>query len=310
MVISLVSLYFILLFTSNVPLTLGATVARDWNAGDVIIFGTYKKSVIVTTNKEEGMKGEKNTEEKYENQYTIINIDEDSKIALINCSSSHGNYGTYNFNFDGMDMAQSLLTSVNFFEVHYFYNDATNRVLLSSINFYTSFWKLIEVDWGEFNNHFKGVFNDTNVISTLDTPSGTIETTVSEFLDSISYKICGFRDIENAREYFTATTTKWIMSFDLSGVAYFYDHEQVAYAPYKKYKVAIQIEYTPGGTLKNYQYTHEYIIETETRKIDYYYERIITLGGVNIIPIHTGFIAVCFSVVALAIIRVRKKNGK
>jgi len=306
----LIPIFFILLFTSTSTLTLAATAARDWAVDDEIVFGIYQKIAVTEINKELGLKGGDEFEYKAEAQFTILSIDEGLKEVEINITDNNGYYGSINFDYDGMDMAQSLLTPTYFLDVYYIYDSDTDQVLLRGLDCNIFPWWVIEVDWTEFNNHFKGVFNDTNILDTVSTSSDPEEITVAEFLNSISYTICRRNNIVNARNQFTATRTKWVMSFDLSGVAHFYDYEKEEYALYDTYKVSSHIEYTDGGTLKKYQFIKEYKYETETWKVDYYYEITKTLGGVKKLPIPIGFLAVGFSVVALVIIRIRKKNGK
>ena len=304
----LTPIFFILLFTSTSTLTLAATAARDWAVDDEIVFGIYEKTDVVEINKELGLKGGGEYIYKAEAQFTILSIDESLKEVLINKTYNDGYSRTSNYDYDGMDMAQSVITPYYLLDVNYIYDLETDQVLLRSLDCYLFPWWVIEVDWTEFNNHFKGVFNDTNIIDYIYPPSGTEEITVAEFLNSISYTICGRNNIVNARNQFTATRTKWVMSFDLSGVAHFYDYEKEEYALYNKYKVSSHIEYTASGTLKKYQFIKEYKYETETREVDYYSEITKRLGGVRKLPIPVGFLAVGFSVVAIAIIRIRKKN--
>lgn len=308
MTILLTLIFFILLLTNDNILIFGALANTDWKEGDELKFEIYQKTVKTEINKELDLKSEEETIYENEELVTIIYVYEDIWEALVNLSYYDGYYGYEQFNFDGMDMARDDLTSRDFLSVHYTYDDNTQDILLTSFRCIFSPRRFIKVDWTTFNNHFKGVFDDNNILDSVTTPSGNEEITVSEFLGSISYSICGKKDIIKARNQFTATRTKWVMTFDLSDILHFYDHDEREFIQLNRCLITTHIEYTPGGILRKYQYRWEYQYETDKEEVEYYSEVTKTLGGVKKIPILFVFITVGFSIVALAIIRIRKKN--
>jgi len=309
------AIFFILLITSNCALTFGAIATRDWYVGDELIFGDYFKYDRTVTDKGTDFASYRGKERKFDIQYTILTIDEVAKQVSVNVTEKGVFVGIYDLNYDGNEYAKNLLITSHFFTTYYTYDSNTDIVFLTQ--FSCGFWsyKLLEADWSFFNTKFKEIFDDDKVIKTVSTPTGTRQITVAELLDSVSYTICGRSNIINARNQFTPIRTKWTFKFDLAGAIYIYDTLEDEYVTYDKYKITYILDHTQGGTLKKCQYIREYKYETSQSIVEYYLESTQWLGGGEKLLIQLGFTIIVFSiigfsVVAIAIIRGRKKKGK
>ena len=297
--------------TSNSLLSSGATTARDWYIDDEVIYGIYDKSEYTEINKDLNLKSGSEFFYKVDYYLKILDIDEDQKDVYVNVSTAFFNFGEIRYPINGSAYSETFLSTDYLLDTRYMYDSVTDAVYLTHFRCELIYLRwFLDIDWSIFNTYFKSAFDDANVVQTVTTPLGPEEITVSDFLSSISYTICGRSNIVNARKQFTETRTRWVLKFNLANTIYFHDTDEDVFVPFDKYKVTFILDYTDGGTLKKYQTIKEYKVETSHYKINFHSERIYTLGGVKKIPLPIGFFAFGFSVVALVILRGRKKNER
>jgi hypothetical protein len=299
------------MIASNSALASGVVTTRDWQVNDSLVFGYYYKNEYTEYNKEVGLLRSSLDEGQTDTRLEILAIDEAQKIVFINRTTSNGYSSVLDYDYNGNAYAKEYLTTDRLFYAFYAYDIETEQYYLTSfsISVYNIFY-FLEADWGVFNEDFKKVFDDDQVIARIPIPVEH-DVTMSEFLESInSYSICGRSSINYARKQFKESRTKWLLEFDLKNTIYIHDNDKDEFLPYSKYKLLFHLEYSEGGTLEKYQFTREYKYETSKKQAEYYQEETFWLGGGNIVPISTEFLLFGFSVVAFIIIRKRKNTRK
>lgn len=305
-------LFLVIMIASNSTLAIGATATRDWDVNEATVIRTSWERDETIYNKTLDLTHRRYSKNEHDDLITIIAIDEDLEIVVLNITPGHdGIGGVREYPYNGNDLTENSygFTTNNFFATYYVYNSETRNTYLTHFyfNFYLVFF--LEVDWSIFNNNFEKILNDGNIVDTVPTSYGEKQITVAEFLGSLSsYTICGKSTLEQARKQFTNIRTKWEFTFDLTGVIYFSDPEENEFTLYDKYIITFYLDYSNGGTLKNHQTIREYRYETENISVEGYTESAISFGsGERILPIPMEFLAVGFSVVAIVIIQIRKK---
>ncbi len=132
---------------------------------------------------------------------------------------------------------------------------------------------LLEPNWNKIREIFSNSWQETSAV--LDTSSflGRYKSglTIGEILAATkSYQIMGKNSLEAARNALTESTNRWWAFFDLSGIARVEtitqdgNQSQLLFLPTTRSTIAIDIEYSEGGILKNVQY----IIEMQYTSLD------------------------------------------
>ena len=260
--------FLILLFLiSNFAQVNSVSLEREWNAGDIYIWGWKNSRIRKWTNIEKDLEriDEETDIGELERNITSIDIVSKNYAAINSDYDSIG--GEIGYTFDPVDFVNSRLETDTFFDVEYVFDDRTNNTILTDVDIdisQISNWLLIDPDWEIMNNGFYEMFNLSVILDTVDDPFVplTHNFTLEYFFDNLfSFKIMGRSDYNKSLEQFV-DKMKWTFKFDLSRVIY--DHQYNGswyYIPYESYISTLTLQYSEGGVLQ------EYLFKTESKSI-------------------------------------------
>ncbi|MFW9924046.1 MAG: hypothetical protein ACFFDW_12240 [Candidatus Thorarchaeota archaeon] len=260
---------------------------REWNAGDVYIWGV-KMYTSVTEIDEEELITEIITEDILtEIKYNITGVDTVAKEFDAIVTSSSGTTFETDQPF-AMDEFTDSLNLASDFAANWAWNYETNHSVMYDFGFEVGYFYLIEPNWLVMNNDLKDYFNTSLVIDTYLNPytSQTHNVTFNDaLLNATRYEIMGVKDIVKAKNKFTESTTKWTFEFDYSNVLHSRQWNSTAghfdYYPYEEYLLILELSYTDGGVLSKIIYENTYKISLFDITYDYLYNFETELGGIK-----------------------------
>jgi len=113
---------------------------------------------------------------------------------------------------------------------------------------------LILPEWEEMNRGMREyTFNPARKIYSTEQFSITLRNLLD---DAVSYNIMGVTDIDHVPDLITDSTTRWTWNLVLDGLVY-YDVDsssEIELNSYTSYRVGSTLEYTYGGTLKEFSF--------------------------------------------------------
>lgn len=300
----------------NVILPGSAAIVRDWYEDGVYVFGSVGREEFILTSITEDLSARVEYIDESEKMYTITEIFEIVKEVEVEVKYDSGSESTYSISFDADSISNYYANT--FFYHNYIWDEETSRIILTSFDAYFGNIKyFVEPDWELFNTNMEDLADRTQVVDTVSNGYTTSEITLGEFLDAIpSYKIRGISDTEQTPFSISNSSTKWLMTFDLSNYIYRsewdYIEDSYSYFPYSKYLVSVALDYSEGGTLISYDWSLSYEVTTDESIIKGKEEYRIRKGGSSDIgtPINFSYALLSLLIVPIVILYNKRKRNK
>ena len=258
-----------LLIITNIPFT-QAVYARDWQIGETVNYGYRYFFDAKTRQTNDTMKYKHSSATSSSFRYEILEIDQENMFVSFK-SDQAGGFQEYSLSYNTSEICEFLFIG-NLFGFNYHWDYELNKTRLVDFRFNGVYkfiginFPFIEPEWEYFNNPIAEQINPERVIDYVVYTDGsqqkTLNITFGDFLDSIkSYKIMGKNDIISAQNVISNNLSKWSFEFDLSG--YIVSKRWDKYFDYEKYIIALEFEFTEGGTWKSYSHLIEYNLVEE-----------------------------------------------
>ena len=246
-----ISVLFLLLII-NISTVNAASYERGWNVGTSIIYNieSIEREYREATNDTLDLMFEHKA--KVLIRTNITNIIETNKTVRFEEKVVGYPTSTYTLDFSALNVSNQLVEDTFYFWFYWDYN--FNRAILISFDMdIIDFSPFIEPDWDTFNNNFKTIIAGGRVIASIDTGYEIQHVFLIDFLNAVYFNINGKENINEARDSFTAETTRWTFKFDASPYIlypiYNYDEDLYEYFDYDTYNVTYELEYTQDGIL-------------------------------------------------------------
>ncbi|MFW9924045.1 MAG: hypothetical protein ACFFDW_12235, partial [Candidatus Thorarchaeota archaeon] len=295
----LVNLVTIILISSNISSIQGAT--REWNAGDIYLWGKEVSSSIKYTHEKRGLLALDEIAYFDEIQYNITSIDILSERYEVIPSDADSVDGERAYYFGAEDFITDVLHIGDFIDIDYTFDRTFNQTVLFDVDLglgNVERWFLIQPDWEAINEGFVDLFNKSSIVDLVNDFYEPIvyNMTLGDFYSNLtSFKIMGKTNFERGLEAFS-TIHKWSFNMDLSNIISTSVYNSTAgynnYYPFEKYIYTLEIEYSEGGILQSYNR----LIETKITLNDFTTEGTyileFKLGGLKSVTGNIGFYSI------------------
>lgn len=341
-ILMLINFTVIIFILGNIAFIDAATLEREWNAGDIYVWGFEDKRVTEWYNIDKDIREINEEADIWEVERNITSIDINSKTYSAISTYSIGDDGGHSYSFDTDDFATDRILQGDFIDIGYSFDRHVNETVLTKAcfhldnaynledsHYYNDYyhtdeideWLLLEPMWEPINQGFKDSFNMTVFVDSVSVPLGydpyIYNFTFGDFWNNVtSFKIMGKNTLEKALEQFTISG-HWTFRYDLSNYIHKEEYNSTSgyyyYIPYEKYIETLDFQYTDGGLLKKYLFTVESLItidgiqEQNIRTIE------IALGGLKSVtidvPLYSIFSSIIVTTGILVIISKKRKTN-
>jgi hypothetical protein len=178
--------------------------------------------------------------------YSIIEVDELSKTYYYDHYIDDEREARRSKSYDGSHFYDHYANFIDFFKFTPNLGSETFVYFGIDIDFLLiGFSYIIEVEWGEFNEHFKMLLDPSNYLG--------YNLTLGDFLDNTTYKIMGENSIESALQKFKPKTRHWTIEIDFKDVLIWEDD----YGSYKYNEAWLyfELQYSERGILEKLVYS-------------------------------------------------------
>jgi len=307
--IILMSNIFLLLIFICSSFTSANAASREWQPGDLYLFGFRQHQKAVTTNTENGGSDAIEILLAADYSYNITKLDLIAGFVEFIQKDSGGGSSLIANPFLMKDFTSMYISTSDVFTIVYSWDFEHNRTLLTDFSVSLPNWLLIEPDWPTLMHAMLDTLNESAIIYQLADPYLPIihNFTFSQFLNSIpDFSINGKDTLAKAKSKgIKDDTSTYELIFDLSDVIYTGTYNATLgynqYYPFTVFKYATVMEYSEGGILNYYKRELEYDYTVGIYNQDFYFNYEIILGGSQAFNANFALIAVVPAIITVAI---------
>ncbi|NHJ85183.1 MAG: hypothetical protein FK734_06960 [Asgard group archaeon] len=273
-----VAVLLVILFVSSSFTTQG--VIPGFVAGEVYYFSEKADTEVIYTNTEYNTSDTLSVVTQFETSINVTGIDIRTERFYAFYTN---NYGTSYFSLQyGVDfITTNYFHLPNLLYADYVWDYSKNETVLQAFDFGFYYWYLVEPDWAIFNEEFVEIFNESEIIDTVDDPYQpiTYNITLGDFLSSLNgYSVNGKNNLADGLAQCDSKNMKFTFYFDLTNVyKYAVFNATLGYNQYylfNDFTFEYGLEFKDDGILNHfwYQYIYDKTQDALNLQYDYLWE--------------------------------------